>query len=190
MSSLSSRAVTARQGATLGRLLDAGLAELDESGPEGLTIRQVAQRAGVSPATAYNHLASKPHLFALLYLRHLEQHRKERYRARTPLTRVQELIGDQAEHLAKTPSLAAAATMALLSTDADVEQIRVQVGLEMVAALKAALDESVEPTVLDALVFAQSGAMLQAGMGFMTYAEMGDRLQAVAAVILSPGGRR
>lgn len=188
MSSLAARSSTSRQQATLSRLLDAALTELDEAGPEGLTIRQVAHRAGVSPATAYNHLSSKPHLFALLYLRHLQEHRKDGFRARTPLTRVQELIREQATHLAETPSLAAAATMALLSTEADVEAIRVQVGREMVAAFRDALGDAVNDTLLDALIFTQSGAMLQAGMGFMTYAEMGDRVQQVAAVIL--GGSR
>lgn len=184
MSSLSGRGVSARQGATLGKLLDAGLAELDEAGPEGLTIRQVAHRAGVSPATAYNHVASKPHLFALLYLRHLQEHRKESFRARTPLTRVQELIREQAVHLAETPQLAAAATMALLSAEPDVEQIRVQIGLEMVEGFRRALGTATSPTVLDGLIFAQSGALLQAGMGFMAYDEMGRRLETVAARII------
>jgi AcrR family transcriptional regulator len=184
VSSLQGRGVGVRQGTTLGKLLDAGLIELDEAGPEGLTIRQVAHRAGVSPATAYNHLASKPHLFALLYLRHLQEHRKETFRARTPLTRVQELIREQARDLAATPQLAAAATMALLSAEPDVEQIRVQIGLEMVAAFRQALADAETPTVLDALIFAQSGALLQAGMGFMAYAEMGRRLEAVAARIM------
>ena len=78
--------------------------------------------------------------------------------------------------------------MALLSTDADVEAIRVQVGLEMVDGFRTALGEEIDPVALDALVFAQSGAMLQAGMGFMTYADMGRRMQAAAATIM--GGAR
>ena len=40
-------------------------------GHETLTVRTVAQRAGVSPATAYTYLASKNHLFAELFWRHL-----------------------------------------------------------------------------------------------------------------------
>lgn len=184
MSSLPARATNPRQQVTLNRLLDAALVELDESGPDGLTIRHVAHRAGVSSATAYNHLASKPHLYALLYLRHLREHRKDRYRARTALTRVQELIREQAAHLAETPSLAAAATMALLSTDPDVEPVRAKVGLEMVEGFQAALGDADDDTVRDALIFAQSGAMLQAGMGFMTYDEMGERLARVAEVVM------
>ena len=60
-----------RQAETVERLLVAGEAELDEVGPDALTIRTVAQRAGVSPATAYTYLASKHHLFAELFWRRL-----------------------------------------------------------------------------------------------------------------------
>ena len=42
-----------RQTETVEKLLLAGEQELEEVGPEALTIRMVAQRAGVSPATAY-----------------------------------------------------------------------------------------------------------------------------------------
>ena len=58
-----------RQAATVQRLLDAGLAQLAEVGPEALTVRQVAVRAGVSPATAYTYFSSKNHLLAELFHR-------------------------------------------------------------------------------------------------------------------------
>ena len=38
--------------------------------------------------------------------------------------------------------------------------------------------------VLSAVALAFSGALLQAGMGLMTYTEMGERLDAVVAVIM------
>jgi hypothetical protein len=38
--------------------------------------------------------------------------------------------------------------------------------------------------VLEALTFAFSGALLQAGMGLVTYDELGKRLDDVVAVIL------
>ena len=43
--------------------------ELRAVGPEALTIRTVAGRAGVSPATAYTYFGSKNHLFAELFWR-------------------------------------------------------------------------------------------------------------------------
>ena len=63
--------LNARQAETVEKLLAAGLIELREVGHEALTIRTVAQRADVSPATAYTYLASKNHLFAELFWRHL-----------------------------------------------------------------------------------------------------------------------
>ena len=38
--------------------------------------------------------------------------------------------------------------------------------------------------VLDALVLAFSGALLQAGMGLITYTDLGDRLDSVVAAIV------
>jgi len=57
--------------ATRVRLLDAGGAELAEHGAAVLTVRRVAHRAGVSPATAYKVFASKEHLIAAVFLTHL-----------------------------------------------------------------------------------------------------------------------
>jgi len=53
------------------RLLAAAAEELERVGPEALSIRVVAQQAGMSPATAYSYLASKDHLFAELLWRRL-----------------------------------------------------------------------------------------------------------------------
>lgn len=41
-----------------------------------------------------------------------------------------------------------------------------------------------DPAVLEALALAFSGALLQAGMGLMTYPELADRLDPVVAVIM------
>ena len=73
MSASPRRSINARQAETVERLLAAGLEELRAVGHEALTIRTVAQRAGVSPATAYTYLASKNHLFAELFWRHLAE---------------------------------------------------------------------------------------------------------------------
>lgn len=45
-------------------LLDASLAVLAESGPQALTLREVARRAGVSHAAPYRHFADKDELLA------------------------------------------------------------------------------------------------------------------------------
>ncbi|SFJ40088.1 transcriptional regulator, TetR family [Nocardioides psychrotolerans] len=186
MSSIPRREPNARQTETAERLLAAGAEELREVGVEALTIRTVALRAGVSAATAYTYLSSKNHLFAELFLRHLtaEAAADTAYDATDATSRVQQVTRRMTTSLATEPALAAGATQALLGTDPDVERLRLRIGAEFVERFKVALGEKADPVVLETLTLAFSGALLQAGMGLMTYTEMGERLDAVVAVIL------
>ena len=86
--------------------------------------------------------------------------------------------------LAGAPELAAAATTALLAHDPEVERLRLEIGTEFANRFRDAIGEPADPRVLEALVLAFSGALLQAGMGLLTYTEMGERLDAVVATIL------
>src|SRR6478735_5010546 len=176
--------LNARQAETAEKLLAAGLDELRAVGHEALTVRTVAQRAGVSPATAYTYLASKNHLFAELFWRFLAEDSGRTPVGDSALERVQSVTRHLAERLAATPELAAAVTPALLGTDPDVERLRLRIGAELVDRFRAALGPDADPAVLEALALAFSGALLQGGMGLMTYTELGDRLDAVVAVIL------
>ncbi len=45
-------------------LTDAALGLVTEKGPKGFTLREVARRAGVSPAAPYRHFSDKAHLVA------------------------------------------------------------------------------------------------------------------------------
>jgi tetracycline repressor-like protein len=148
VSSTPRQGLNARRAETVEKLLVAGAEELRTVGHEALTVRTVASRAGVSPATAYTYFASRNHLFA------------------------------------ESPELAAAATIALLGTDPEVERLRLVIGTEFVNRFRDAIGEPVDPRVLETLALAFSGALLQAGMGLMTYTEMGERLDDVVAVIL------
>lgn len=183
MSVSSRRSINARQAETVERLLSAGLAELSAVGAEALTIRTVAQRAGVSPATAYTYLASKNHLFAELFWRFLAED-EHQPTGSTPTERLQSVTRHLAERHAGSPELAAAVTPALLGSDPDVERLRLRIGAAFVDRFRAALGEDPDPAVLETLALAFSGALLQAGMGLMTYAEMADRLDSVVAVIM------
>ena len=177
-----------RQAETVQRLLDAGAAELRERGLDGMTIRTVAHRAGVSAATAYTYLASKDHLFAQLFLQHLQQNPAPEPLPDQPLANLQAVVRSMADMLAAAPEIAAAATRALLGSDPDVERLRLRVGADYVERFRAALADEAEPAVLDSLTYLFTGAMLQAGMGLLTYEEMGERLE--ASVELLMGGRR
>lgn len=176
--------LNARQAETAERLLAAGLDELREAGHETLTIRTVAQRAGVSPATAYTYLASKNHLFAELFWRYLTDDADRTPSGSGPVERVQAVTRHLAHQMAAAPELAAAVTPALLGSDPDVERLRLRIGAEIVDRFRVALGEDAAPALLETLALAFTGALLQAGMGLMTYAELGDRLDAVVDVIM------
>lgn len=175
-----------RQAETVERLLAAGLDELREVGHDALTIRTVAQRAGVSAATAYTYLASKNHLFAELFWRHLLT--DEVPEPTGPTTRrVQATMRALVDRIVEEPALAAAVTPALLSTDVDVQRMRLKIGGHFLARMESALAtdaQPADPAVLETLLLTFSGGLLQAGMGLITYDEMANRLASAIDVIL------
>lgn len=153
-------------------------------GHQTLTIRTVAHRAGLSPATAYTYLASKDRLYAELFWRFLLEDAEVQPEGGDPVTRVQWVTRRLADRLAAAPELAAAVTPALLGRDPAVDALRLRIGGELVRRFGAALGEDADPAVLDTLALAFSGALLQAGMGLMTYAQMADRLDVVVGVVM------
>lgn len=178
------RELNERQVATVQRLLDAGLAQLAEVGPESLTVRQVAVRAGVSPATAYTYFSSKNHLLAELFHRAIVDHAPPSTGETDATRRVQALTRALSDLCERNPHVAAGANFALLGSDPDVARLRLRIGGEFVSRFDAALGERSTPELVDALVLAFSGALLQAGMGLITYSELGDRLDTVVATIM------
>ncbi len=168
---------------TAERLLEAGREELRAVGHQTLTIRTVAHRAGLSPATAYTYLASKNRLYAELFWRFLREDADAEPEGSDPVARVQWLTRRLARRLADAPELATAVTPALLGPDPEVDELRLRIGAELVRRFQVALADD-DPAVLETLALAFSGALLQAGMGLMTYAEMADRLDSVVAVIM------
>ena len=173
-----------RQAETVERLLAAGLEELRAVGHEALTVRTVAQRAGVSPATAYTYLASKNHLFAELFWRHLTAAEIAQAATGTPVQRLQATMRALTARIVEEPELAAAVTPALLGTDPDVARLRLRIGAEFLSRFESALGEQADPGVLEVLVLTFSGALLQAGMGLMTYDQIAERLVAAVDVIM------
>ncbi|RHW24484.1 TetR/AcrR family transcriptional regulator [Nocardioides immobilis] len=184
------RGLNARQADTVERLLAAGLEELRAVGHEALTVRNVAQRAGVSPATAYTYLASKNHLFAELFLRHLTTGPSGVSRSSSATKRVQSAARALTERIVEERALAAAVTPALLGTDPDVERLRLRIGGEIFARFESALvdpaepDQPADPAVLEVLVLTFTGALLQVGVGVITYEELTDRMESCVDVIL------
>ncbi|MFC7501788.1 TetR/AcrR family transcriptional regulator [Nocardioides sp. GCM10030258] len=180
-----------RQAETVEKLLAAGLEELRAVGHEAMTVRTVAVRAGVSTATAYTYLASKNHLFAELFWRHLTA---DEVRAPQPgataVERLQATVRVLTARLREEEALAAAVTPALLGSDPDVARLRLKIGGEFLARFEAALrdpdqpDMPADPAVLDVLAMTFIGALLQVGMGLMTYDQLAERLSSAVDTIL------
>ena len=115
------RALSAKQAATVDGLTEAAVAELAEAGYGALTVRNVARRAGVAPATAYTYFASKEHLVAEVFWRRFQAEPEPRPdRRRSPATRAAEALSSFALVVAHETDLAAACTVAVLADDPDV----------------------------------------------------------------------
>ena len=184
MSTLPRQGLNTRQAETVARLLDAAEQELAAVGPEGLTIRTVAGRAGVSSATAYTYFSSRNHLFAELFHRKVLLEHPVEIDGTEPIERVTAVTRHLATVLGSKPHLAAAANHALLGTDPDVERLRTVIGLDMFGRFREALGEGASDELLDALAMVQVGTLLQTGMGLISYEDLAARFDALVATVM------
>ena len=174
-----------RQEETFRRVLSAGLEMLRETSYADLTVRAVAARAKVAPATAYTYFSSKNHLIAEIYLDLVQQ---------VPFyTDVNEPMPDRVEKalrsltlvVADEPEVAAACTTALLTgNDPTVRRARDRIGLEIHLRIKSAAGPDTDPRVVSALEMTYFGALVNAGSGAFTYRQIADRLSYVVGLIL------
>lgn len=179
------RHLSERQADTVARLTDAAVEEVRGTGYEGLTVRNVARRAGVAPATAYTYFASKDHLVAEVFWRRLQtQVPTDPDAGASAAARVTSAIGDLAGLVGDEPELAAAVTTAMLASDPDVERVREQIGVEVAERLQRAMGPDLDEGRLDALQLALWGAMLSAGMGYFPHAELAERMAGVTEIVL------
>jgi AcrR family transcriptional regulator len=178
------RTLAGRRADTVGRLLDAATIEVAAVTYDGLTVRNVARRAGVAPATAYTYFSSKDHLVAEVFWRRLEAISPAASEHRVSVARrVSSALGDVSELVAREPELARACTVALMSSEPDVVRLRDRIGGVIHRRLADALGEDADPSVLDALDLAFSGALVRAGTGNLSYEELGERMGRIAEVV-------
>jgi AcrR family transcriptional regulator len=184
------RHLTERQADTVARLVDAAAEEVRATSYDGLTVRGVARRAGVAPATAYTYFASKEHLLAEVFHRRLLALPPVRLdRRRGASDRVAAVVREMALIVADEPELAAAVTTAMLAHDPDVRRIRDHIGGVFLERIEAALGPDAEPAVLRALIISFAGAMLTAGMGNVRYDELPDLMAEITDLMTRPGRR-
>lgn len=183
-----------RQEETFRKLVLAALDTLRASSYADLTVRAVAARANVAPATAYTYFSSKNHLVAEVYLDLVRQVPFFTDVNDTRLSRVQQVLRSLALVVADEPEVAAACTTALLSNDNAVRPVRDRIGAEIHKRIKSALGPSaLGPSALGpqgdartvaALEMSYFGALVHAGSGAFTYRQIADRLGYVVGLIL------
>ncbi|MGC4933948.1 TetR/AcrR family transcriptional regulator [Gordonia sp. DT30] len=180
------RRLSAQQAETVARLTDAAVDVLNEDGFDGLTVRVVAKRAGVAPATAYTYFSSKSHLVAEVFWRRLADGVKTPDMSLDPGDRVAAVLRDVSLVVAGEGQLGGAVTVALLGTDPDVEHLRLRIGGFIRHRLAEALEVGVENPgpVVDALEMLYAGGLVHAGMGHLSYEQTSERLVAAAHLLM------
>lgn len=186
------RHLTPSQAGKVERLVNAGIEEVRATGYDGLTVRNVAARAGVAAATAYTYFSSKDHLIAEAFWQRVKQLPEVTF---DPSLTVPERVGRALSGLGRLvveePELTSASTTAMLSLDPDVKRVCDRIGGRIASHLRKALGDDVPPQVLMTLALAYSGACLQAGMGYMDYSDITKVMEMVASLIyLGPGSAR
>ncbi|AKK29547.1 TetR family transcriptional regulator [Mycobacterium sp. EPa45] len=173
-----------RQEETFRKVLQAGMEMLRESSYADLTVRAVAARAKVAPATAYTYFSSKNHLIAEVYLDLVRDVPYFTDVNDSRLHRVQQSLRSLALVIADEPEFAAACTTAVLSNDAGVVRVRDRIGAEIHKRIKSALGPDADPKIVSALEMTYFGALVHAGSGTMSYREVADRMEYVVSLIL------
>jgi AcrR family transcriptional regulator len=193
------RQLTARQADTVRRLTEAGVEEVRRSGYDNLSIRDVARRAGVAPATAYTYFGSKDHLLTEIFWRRLNALPPAGARGgpgegagpdegaglganASRSTEVTAVLRELALLVSEEPKLAAGCTAAMFGSEPDVRQLRLYIGRQIHQRIEAAAGPgSPEARLLE---LAYYGAMVEAGLGYTTYEQMADRLAEAAELIM------
>ena len=138
-----------RQEETFRKVLAAGVEMLRESSYADLTVRAVAARAKVAPATAYTYFSSKNHLIAEVYLDLIRQVPYFTDVNDRRAARVEKTLRNMALTVADEPEVAAACTTALLSgNDPAVRSVRDRIGAEIHRRIRSAVGPDADPRTL------------------------------------------
>jgi AcrR family transcriptional regulator len=180
-----------RQEETFRKVLAAGVEVLREKSYADLTVRAVAARAKVAPATAYTYFSSKNHLIAEVYLDLVRQVPFFTDVNEPMPTRVDQALRHLALVVADEPEVAAACTTALLGGGGDpaVRNVRDRIGAEIHRRITSAIGPDADSRTVDALEMTFFGALVNAASGAVTYHQIADRLGYVVSMILETGDR-
>jgi AcrR family transcriptional regulator len=162
------RHLSERQAEVMERLVAAAADEAEERQYGDISVRTIAKRAGVAPATAYTYFSGKDHLLAEVLWRRM-QASPSLVDLTLPLPeRVADTVRTMGFGAMGSPAVAVCTT-ALLGDGPDVKRVRSRLGAEITRRLAAALGGGEDPTVLNVLQVTYTGALLSAGMGHLAF---------------------
>lgn len=180
------RRLTPQQAEKITKMTDAAVEIVLADGFDKLSVRDVAKRAGVAPATAYTYFSSKGHLVAEVFWRRLAVGVPEPDLSAPVFERVAQVLRGVSMVVAGEGQLGGAVTVALLSDDPESQHLRLRIGGFIHDRLAAAVREDVDDPqgVVDALQMLYAGGLVTAGMGHLSYEATSERLVAAAARLM------
>jgi AcrR family transcriptional regulator len=186
------RRLSPRQAEVVAQLVQSTVEEVEEVGYAGLTVRNVARRAGVAPATAYNYFSSKDHLLAEVLWRGMEAlPAVDDDPTRSMHDRVADAVRAMVLLATESAALVDASTQALVSTNPDVKHLRDRIGNRIHHRLAAAVGPDVDPLVVQVLQTSFAGALITAGTGHMSSMDIPEFVAEAAELMTRPTtGRR
>ena len=182
------RHLSERQAEVMERLVASAADEAEERPYAEISVRSIAKRAGVAPATAYTYFSGKDHLLAEVLWR--------RVQSSPHLVDLSLPLGDRVAATVRTMGFGtmespavAVCTTALLADGPDVKRVRTRIGVEIGRRLGAALGPGADADVLGVLQVTYTGAILSAGMGHLAFeAVPGLMAEAVAVMMRTDTG--
>jgi len=180
------RHLSERQAEVMERLVAAAAEEAEERPYADISVRTIARRAGVAPATAYTYFSGKDHLLAEVLWRAMRSSPNLVDLTLLLPDRVADTVGAMGFGAMGSPAVAVCTT-ALLGDGPDVKRVRSRLGAEIWRRLEGALGSDGDRAVLDVLQVTYTGALLSAGMGHLAFDAV-PSLMAEATALMTGSG--
>jgi AcrR family transcriptional regulator len=178
------RSLSGKRADTVRRLSRATVEVLREVGYHELTLQAVAARAGVARATAYTYFSSKDHLIAEVYWRRLSLEQPPESNSTDVKTRVIAVLRRLAFLVADEPALIEALRVVINSSDPDVELLRVEIAKRTHKLISTAVAGDADDETVSLLELLYTGAMVHAGIGLSSAADIAEQFEAAVRRIL------
>ena len=175
---------------TVDALLDSAILLLRESPSGDMTLFSVAERAGVSEATAAELFDSVDDVIVDICLRRIREVEVSTDATSGSAARVSAQLTSVILLVAEEPAIAAACASVFLDTGPAAQRARDQIGHEIHRLIASAAGPGAWPEVRTTLELAFSGALIQAAMGSMPYGVAVDRVQDAVNLLLANGMQR